>query len=130
VKTNKRTKRTARQLFRLCHVDGRLDAARARLVATRVGGSSRRGTLGILSEFVRLVRLDREAHRAVIESATGLTDDLRRRVEADLARTYGDGLEASFELKPELIGGMRIRVGSDVYDASVRAKLAALEARW
>ena len=39
------------------------------------------------------------------------------------------GLDTSFEVNPQLIGGMRIRVGSDVYDASVLAKLAALEAR-
>ena len=35
----------------------------------------------------------------------------------------------AFEINPRLIGGMRIRVGSDVYDTSVRARLAALEAR-
>jgi F-type H+-transporting ATPase subunit delta len=37
-------------------------------------------------------------------------------------------LATSFEHKPELIGGMRIKVGSDVYDGSVKARLAALEA--
>ena len=50
-------------------------------------------------------------------------------VQTSLARLYGSGLHTSFELNPRLIGGMRIRVGSDVYDASVRARLAALEAR-
>ena len=45
-----------------------------------------------------------------------------------LSRVYGPGLDTSFGLSPELIGGMRIKVGSDVYDASVRARLAALEA--
>ena len=48
---------------------------------------------------------------------------------AGLARVYGHGLDTSFEINPALIGGMRIRVGSDVYDGSVRARLAALEAR-
>jgi F-type H+-transporting ATPase subunit delta len=49
-------------------------------------------------------------------------------VQAGLDRAYGQGLETSFALNPDLIGGMRIRVGSDVYDGSVRARLAALEA--
>jgi F-type H+-transporting ATPase subunit delta len=130
MKANRRTKRTARQLFRLCQVDGRLSAERVRLVASRIGGSGHRGTLAILGELLRLVRLDRDAHRAVVESAAQLPDDLRREVEAGLGRIYGGGLETAYALNPALIGGMRVRVGSHVYDTSVRAKLAALEARF
>ena len=52
-----------------------------------------------------------------------------RDIQADLARVYGPGLNTSFALNLDLIGGVRIRVGSDVYDGSVRARLAALAAR-
>ena len=128
MKANRKTRRASRRLFRLCHVEGRLDAERVRLVARRVAGSGRRGTLAILGDLLRLVRLDRERHRAIVESATPLPDDLRKDVETGLARTYGQGIDTMFEINPRLIGGMRIRVGSDVYDASVRARLAALEA--
>jgi F-type H+-transporting ATPase subunit delta len=129
MKTTRRSRRTARQLFRLCHLDGRLDPGRVRLVAEQTAASGRRGTLAVLSDFLRHVRLDRDEHRAIVESATALADDMRDDVQTGLARVYGSGLDTSFELNPALIGGMRIRVGSDVYDASVRAKLAALEAR-
>ena len=129
MKASRTTRRAARRLFRLCRVDGRLDAERVRLVATRIAASGRRGTLAMLGQLLRLVRLDRDGHRAIVESATLLPDDLRVDVESGLARLYGQGLDTSFEINPRLIGGMRIRVGSDVYDASVRAKLAALEAR-
>ena len=129
MKANRKLRRVARRLFRLCRVDGRLDAERVRLVAQRIAGSGRRGTLAILGDLLRLVRLDRDGHRAIVESATPLPDDLRIDVQARLARLYGEGLDTSFEINPRLIGGMRIRVGSDVYDASVRARLAALEAR-
>jgi len=98
-------------------------------VTKRVAGSGRRGTLAILGDLLRLVRLDRDSHRVIVESATPLPDDFRVDVQRDLARLYGEGLDTSFEINPRLIGGMRIRVGSYVYDASVRAKLAALEAR-
>jgi F-type H+-transporting ATPase subunit delta len=128
MKANRKTRRASRRLFRLCHVEGRLDAERVRLVARRVAGSGRRGTLAILGDLLRLVRLDRERHRAIVESATALADDLRKDVETGLARTYGQGIDTMFEINPRLIGGMRIRVGSDVYDTSVRARLAALEA--
>ncbi len=42
-------------------------------------------------------------------------------------RRYGAALRTTFVLQPALIGGLRIQVGSDVYDGSVRAGLAALE---
>ena len=58
-----------------------------------------------------------------------LPDDLRDSVTQELRRTYGASLEATFAVNPALVGGMRIRVGSDVYDGSVRARLARLEAR-
>jgi F-type H+-transporting ATPase subunit delta len=129
MKANRKLRRVARRLYRVCRVDERLDAERVRLVAQRVAGSGRRGTLTILADLLRLVRLDRDRHRAIVESATPLPDDMRLDVETGLAHAYGHGLETSFEVNPRLIGGMRIRVGSHVYDASVRAKLAALEAR-
>jgi F-type H+-transporting ATPase subunit delta len=44
-----------------------------------------------------------------------------------LERAYGPGISASFVHNPGLIGGMRIKVGSDVYDGSLRARLAVLE---
>ena len=53
--------------------------------------------------------------------------DLQAAIEAGLTRRYGPGLTTAFADRPALIGGMRIQVGSDVYDGSVRAGLAALE---
>ena len=83
----------------------------------------------MLCDFQRMVRLDRDRHRAVVESATPLPDDLRNERRRQTWRgCYGAGLETSFEENPALIAGMRIRVGSDVYDGSVRARLAAIDA--
>jgi len=129
MKGTRRTIRAARRLYRLCLIDGRLDESRVRQVARRLGGSRRRGSIAVLSSLRRMVKLDRDRHRAVVETATSLPDDLRDEVQASLARLYGSGLATSFETSPDLIGGMRIRVGSDVYDGSVRARLAAIESR-
>jgi F-type H+-transporting ATPase subunit delta len=86
--------------------------------------------LRVLTDFQRLLRLEYERHTALIESAAPLTGQLRQDIEAGLTRTYGDTLEMSFGENPALIGGIRIKVGSDVYDGSIRARLAALESRW
>ena len=130
MRTTRRARREARRLYRACVVDGLLDEGRARQVAERVAGARRRGSLPILSYFQRLVRLDRVRHRAVVESATPLPPDLRASVEAGVVRVYGPGVSTSFADHPALIGGMRVKVGSDVYDGSVRGALLALEERF
>jgi F-type H+-transporting ATPase subunit delta len=127
MKANKRSRRAAQQLFRLCHVDGHLDDARLREVASHLAASRRRGALAALSALLRMVRLDRDRHTALVESAAGLPSEVRDEVTADLTRRYGSDLETTFSENPALIGGMRVRVGSDVYDGSVRARLAAIE---
>jgi F-type H+-transporting ATPase subunit delta len=129
MKLTRKARKAARQLYQLSLVDGRVDPARARQIAKSLAGAGKRGGLAVLSGFQRLVRLDRDRHTARIESATPLTEDVRAGVRAGLAGIYGPGLDASFDQNPELIGGMRIKVGSHVYDGSVRGKLNALERR-
>ncbi len=126
---NRRARREARRLYRACMVDGLVDEGRARRVVDAVARSRRRGSLAILSQFLRLVRLDRARHSAVVESAVPLTLDLRASVESRIASVYGPGVSTSFADNPELIGGMRVKVGSDVYDGSVRTALLTLEER-
>ncbi len=128
MKVTRKARRTARQLLRLCMVNGQLDPPRVRMVAERIAQSRGRGSLAVLAAFQRMVRLDREAHRAIVESAAPLPDDVRNSLQSDLARMYGAGLETSFTENPALIGGVRIRVGSDVFDGSVRARLDAIDA--
>jgi F-type H+-transporting ATPase subunit delta len=127
MKISKRRKRQAGQLFRLCLVDGVLDENRVRQVVQGVVAAARRDGPAILSHFGRLVKLDLARHTATIESVTPLPADLQAAIEAGLTHRYGRGLTTTFASRPALIGGMRIQVGSDVYDGSVRAGLAALE---
>jgi F-type H+-transporting ATPase subunit delta len=127
MKITKKAKREAKQLFRLCLLNGLLDENRAWQVAKRVVATGQRDCLPILTHFLRLVRLDCARHTATIESATLLPADLQTIVQTELAHRYGPGLTTAFAQRPELIGGMRIQVGCDVYDGSVRAGLEALK---
>ena len=127
MKINKQAKREAKQLLRFCLVNGLLDENRVRNVVRHVVAGGRRDSLPILSHFRRLVKLEIAGRTATVESAAPLPPDLQASIEAGLARRYGPGLSTAFAHRPALIGGMRIQVGSDVYDGSVRASLAALE---
>src|SRR4030095_7789599 len=91
--------------------------------------SRRRNTLRVLTELRRLCRLDRDRHTAVVESARPIPADLRAQIVADLTQRYGRGLHVSFTSHPGLTGALRVKVGSDIFDGTVRGRLAALEDR-
>jgi F-type H+-transporting ATPase subunit delta len=73
------------------------------------------------------VKLDLEQHAASVESATPLAADLQADVTNRINKIYGTGLDISFSQNPALIGGLRIQVGSDLYDGSVKTRLERLE---
>lgn len=127
MKISKQARREAKELFRGCVVGAQLDEGRVRQAVQDVLTAKPRGYLPILSHFQRLVKLALEQRTALIESPGPLSQDLQAKVRGDLARVYGPGLEVSFVPNPSLIGGLRIQVGSDVFDGTIQARLAALQ---
>lgn len=127
MKISKEARRTSRQLFRICFADGKLDEARVRSVVALVTEKKPRGYIGVLSNFARLLRGEFERQNAVVESATPISDDMRFQLKAGLAKKYGRELALQFQVVPELLGGIRVKVGSDVWDGSVKARLEALK---
>jgi F-type H+-transporting ATPase subunit delta len=130
MKTTAQIKREAKRLYQLCLADGSLNENRAIQVVRQVIQSNRRGSMALLTHFQRLVRLDREAHTANVETVVPLPPNLQADVQARLKDLYGSAIQTEFSLKPTLIGGMRVKVGSDVYDGSVESQLATLEKRF
>jgi len=125
--TLKQVKRNAKHLFRRCRSNGSLDEELVSQVMRQILASRRRGYLSLANEFERLVRLHQLQHTAEVESAAPLPSELRANVQANLVETYGPRLITSFKENSSLIGGMRIKVGSDVYDGTIKEGLAALE---
>jgi F-type H+-transporting ATPase subunit delta len=62
-----------------------------------------------------------------VESATPLPADLRAEVTGQLEKIYGSAVNITFSENPALLGGLRIQVGSDLYDGSVQTRLEKLE---
>ena len=123
MKTKKQLRREATQIYRLCLNDGTLDEGRVRQAVHQIINEKRRGYFALLAYFRRLVKLDHDRHTAEVESAVPLSPDLQTEVQTGLERASGPRLSILFAHRPKLFGGMRIKVGSDVYDSSVRSKL-------
>ncbi len=130
MKISKRARLEAKQLFRSCCVDSRLDEGRVRQAVQQVLAAKPRDYLALLSHFQRLVKLELDRRTARVESPVPLPADLQSRVTERLGRLYGAGLNLSFAQNPDLIGGLRVKVGSDVYDGSVKARLERLSERF
>ena len=103
---------------------------RVRQVVQEVIARKPRGYFSILAHFQRLVELELARRTARVETAAPITPPFQSSVRDHLTRLYGPGLAFSFAQNPALIGGMRIQVGSDVYDGSIQARLAALQERF
>ena len=126
MKISKQARRDAKQLFTICKVNGLLDENRVRQAVAALIARKPRGYLAILSRLQHLVKLDMERRAARVEGAEAVPDALKASITASLMRRYGAGLNISFGVNPSLIGGLRVKVGSDVYDGSVRARLDEL----
>ena len=126
MKISKRNIRDAKQIFRAVLSEGLLDEAKARQALKLIATQKPRGYLSILTHFQRLVRLEQIRRSALVESAEPLSAEMQGVVRENLTRRYGPGLNFSFSTRPELLGGLRVKVDSDVYDGSVQARLAAL----
>lgn len=112
------------QLF--IDVAGRLTDGQKNFVRTLVDNER----LGVLPEIYRLYLRLKNRHEGVkqahITSAFPLDDQAIKQLVAELEPHFKCKLETTVSVDPELIGGVRIAVGDEVIDASVRGKLAAM----
>ena len=126
MKISKQARRDAKALFQSSRTNGVLDENKVREVVQKVVAAKPRGYVAVLQHFQRLVKLDIDRRTARIESATPLSPAQQNELSGRLSRQYGQGLQISFEHNPSLLGGLRIKVGSDVVDATVQGRLNAL----
>ena len=80
-----------------------------------------------LKDYQRLIRLETEKRHALIESATQLNSALANQIETNLRRRYGDDLTIEFRTSPDLLGGLRIKIGDEVWDGSIKTRLRKLQ---
>ncbi len=127
MKISKEAQRMARQLLRSSLVDGRVDEARVRLLTQKVIEVKPRAFVQVLSAFSNLLRLELAKSHARVETAVELQSHTRQSVENELRAKTGKDLTFEYVINPDLLGGMRVKVGSDVWDGSIKARLQRLQ---
>jgi F-type H+-transporting ATPase subunit delta len=126
MKISKQARQGAKALFRSCRINEVLDEGRVRRAVQALVTQKPRGYLALLTHFHRLIKLELDRRSARVESAQPLEPLFQGQLQDQLLRRYGAGMTVGFSSQPALIGGLRLQVGSDVYDGSIRARLDAL----
>jgi F-type H+-transporting ATPase subunit delta len=127
MQVKKEVRQIAREMLRASFTDGQLDRGRIASVVDSILTKKPRNSLKILEYYKRLLRLEAEKRHARIETAMTLEQEIASQISLNLARRYGTDLTTEFVVNPALLGGIRIRVGSDVWDSSVRNRLERLQ---
>jgi len=126
MRVSKQSNLFARQLFRISLDEGQVSAERVAAVLAHLAQHPPRQPLAVLRRYHRLVAGQLARNRALVEHGGALDDGLLRAIEAAFTRKYQRPVGAVARPNPDLIAGLRVRVGDDVYEASVAGQLAAL----
>ena len=127
MKVSKVAQSTARRIFRLCSKDGQVNEKHLKVAIKKLAEEKPRDYRGMLQALRRLLRAELAAKQVTVESAVELNETTSNKVKKSLKGQYGKDLNFDFKVTPELLGGMRIRVGNDLFDGSVKARLERLQ---
>jgi F-type H+-transporting ATPase subunit delta len=88
---------------------------------------------GLLAEIIHALELTLDERlgfaRAEIAAPMELTDMQRSALRAQFEHLTGKRIRPHFAIDPSLVGGVVARIGSTIYDGSVRGRLQSLERR-
>ena len=126
MKLSREARRQSKDLFEMAHVDGRLDENRLRTIFDEIAAKKPRNYIQMLKFLARLVRLEVSKYHAKSQSASPLTEIKAREIQANLTEKFGR-ITAEFHHTPDLIGGLRIQLGSNVWDGSIKSRLEAIK---
>jgi len=81
----------------------------------------------IASEFAALADQSKGTRQVAVTSAAALNQAEQERVKTKLRDLLKRDVDITFQTEPGLLGGLRIRIGSTLYDSSVRSRLNTMQ---
>jgi F-type H+-transporting ATPase subunit delta len=125
---NKAALQLARQLFSLSLVNGIVSAAQVEGVLAYLEKHPPANPLAVLRAYQRLIARELAKSELVVEHAGPVADGILRTLEGALTQKYKRQVAAKAVHNAELIAGLRLRIGDDIYEASVASQLEQLSA--
>ena len=92
-------------------------------IGTMAQNGRARDLVGAASYFDVLYAKERGVRRALATTAKKMSAAQRKKLESVIAKAIGSDVELETEVNPDLVGGIQLRVGSTLIDASIAAKL-------
>jgi len=123
---DKQTKLLAKQLFKLSLVNGSVSSEQVAGVLGWIEKHQPRHVTSLLKTYHRYISAEVAKSRAIVEHAGAVNDATLKSIEAAMTKRYGRTVTATAKAHPALLAGLRVRVGSDVYESSVAGQLATL----
>jgi F-type H+-transporting ATPase subunit delta len=103
-------------------------AATTRKFLGLVAANRRAGALGaMIAAFEKIAAEDRGAVSAEVVTAIPLTDAQAQALGAALRTALGKDPEIETRVDPAILGGLKVRIGSRLYDASLKSRLDSLK---
>jgi F-type H+-transporting ATPase subunit delta len=123
---SKQAQQLARRLMQLSLVDGVVSPERVAGVLEYVEKHRPPNAVQVLRAYHRLISIELARSRAVVEHAGALDGDVLRTIETAMTARYGRPISATARPNDDLIAGLRVRVGDDVYESSIAGQLTTL----
>jgi F-type H+-transporting ATPase subunit delta len=114
---------TRRAVLAATLLRGKARPATMRLVEVALEGLGGRNFAASLSRLVELAAARRDRQVAYVVVAVALTDEDAERLTASLSRLTGRQVAIKVSVDPTIVGGMSVRIGSDLYDGTVSRRL-------
>lgn len=128
MRPDRKTFAYAKKLLALSLEDGAVSAERVDAVLQALKSNPPRQAKAVLRAYSKLIARALAAQTAQVESAVALDDSALAAISQHFSQQYGRAIVAKTRENPQLIAGLRVRVGDDLYDASISGRLERLAA--
>jgi F-type H+-transporting ATPase subunit delta len=127
MKRDKKITKLAKKLVELSKDDsGAVSEAKVGEVLAGLKQVEVRNTVATLKAYLGYLRREIALQTAVVSTPAGLSADALKAIEVKYSAIYGRPISAVTQQDSSLIAGVRVRVGDDLYDASVAGRLQRL----
>ncbi|MGB1127158.1 MAG: F0F1 ATP synthase subunit delta [Opitutales bacterium] len=123
---DKKVLQFAKKLVEMSRDNGVVTEAKVAEVLAGIKQVKPRHELLVLKAYLHYIRKAVAEQTAVVATPGTLSPEALSAIEVNLTAVYGRPISARIESAPALIAGVRVRVGDDVYDASVAGHLKRL----